>query len=383
MKKVLVIHNKYQNIGGEDTSVENEIKILKNFFEVEVLYFNNKLENVLIQFFNFLFNKNFKSLRKIKKKISSFNPDIVYIHNTWYKASLSLFDYLKKYDLKVIIKIHNFRYDCTRHFFTVNHLLGKNFCEKCGQSKSSLGILNKYFSDSFLKSFFIKIYGKKYYKILKNYGYYLFVLTEFHKNHLLNLGFDDKKIELVPNIIEIDSTKQNDINEDYIVYAGRISDEKGVKELIETYLKSNSKISKLKIIGKGPLLHELIQEYKSSKIEFLGEVKNNETLNIIKKSKGVVTATKLLEGQPTLLCEASSYGIVSVFPKTGGIEEFFPLDYDYSFQQGNYEDLMLKIEMLNNYTDVIRQGNLNKKFLEDFLKKNNIVKELEKIISES
>ena len=44
MKKVLVIHNKYQNIGGEDTSVENEIKILKNFFEVEVLYFNNKLE---------------------------------------------------------------------------------------------------------------------------------------------------------------------------------------------------------------------------------------------------------------------------------------------------------------------------------------------------
>ena len=179
------------------------------------------------------------------------------------------------------------------------------------------------------------------------------------------------------------TTKQNDINEDYIVYAGRISDEKGVKELIETYLKSNSKISKLKIIGRGPLLHELIQEYKSSKIEFLGEVKNNETLNIIKKSKGVVTATKLLEGQPTLLCEASSYGIVSIFPKTGGIEEFFPRDYDYSFQQGNYEDLMLKIEMLNNYTDVIRQGNLNKKFLEEFLKKNNLVKEMEKIISES
>ena len=74
---------------------------------------------------------------------------------------------------------------------------------------------------------------------------------------------------------------------------------------------------------------------------------------------------------------------MSIFPKTGGIEEFFPRDYDYSFQQGNYEDLMLKIEMLNNYTDVIRQGNLNKKFLEEFLKKNNLVKEMEKIISES
>ena len=34
MKKVLVIHNKYQNIGGEDTSVENEIKILKIFLKL-------------------------------------------------------------------------------------------------------------------------------------------------------------------------------------------------------------------------------------------------------------------------------------------------------------------------------------------------------------
>ena len=28
MKKVLVIHNKYQDLGGEDIAVENEIKLL-------------------------------------------------------------------------------------------------------------------------------------------------------------------------------------------------------------------------------------------------------------------------------------------------------------------------------------------------------------------
>ena len=59
-----------------------------------------------------------------------------------------------------------------------------------GQSKSSLGILNKYFSDSFSESFFIKIYGKNIIK--QGTMVIIYFLTGFHKNYLLNLGFDDK-----------------------------------------------------------------------------------------------------------------------------------------------------------------------------------------------
>ena len=44
-KKVLIVHNKYRNLGGEDLAVENEIVFLKEHFNVEVLYFTN---NVLI-----------------------------------------------------------------------------------------------------------------------------------------------------------------------------------------------------------------------------------------------------------------------------------------------------------------------------------------------
>ena len=29
MKKILVVHNKYQQLGGEDVAVENEIQFLK------------------------------------------------------------------------------------------------------------------------------------------------------------------------------------------------------------------------------------------------------------------------------------------------------------------------------------------------------------------
>ena len=98
--------------------------------------------------------------------------------------------------------------------------------------------------------------------------------------------------------------------------------EKGVQELIESFLKANTTISELKIIGSGPILQELKIKYNSDKVSFLGEISNEDVLNIISNSKGVVTTTKLFEGQPTLLCEASALGITSVFPDTGGIKSF-------------------------------------------------------------
>ena len=41
MKKILVIHNKYRQLGGEDIAVNNELLMLKKNYEVKELYFDN------------------------------------------------------------------------------------------------------------------------------------------------------------------------------------------------------------------------------------------------------------------------------------------------------------------------------------------------------
>ena len=378
MKKLLVIHNKYQNIGGEDTSVESEISILKNIFNTKIIYFNNQVLNLLKQSLYFLINRNFESVSKIKQTLDVFNPDIIYVHNTWFKASPAIFDTLLNFNSNVFLKLHNFRYDCTRYFLTKNHLKSNSYCSKCGLSKEELGYFNKYFTESYIKSIFVNIYGKKYFKVLNKKNLKLLVLTNFHKKYLINLGFKGNKIFVLPNHLNIENKTTNSISENYIVYAGRISKEKGVQELIESFLKANTSISELKIIGSGPILEELQIKYDSDKVSFLGEISNEEVLNIISQSRGAVTATKLFEGQPTLLCEASALGVTSVFPDTGGINEFFPKDYQYSFIQGNYEDLITKIKMLENVKTTREQGLKNRIFLKDLLKHNNLEEFFEK-----
>ena len=113
---------------------------------------------------------------------------------------------------------------------------------------------------------------------------------------------------------------------------------------------------KLKIIGDGELLVKLKDKFSSDNIIFMGFLEQKETLEIIKNSKAVITATKILEGQPRLLCEASSYGVPSIFPNFGGVGEYFPKNYSFSFEQYNYEQLKEIIESLDDNKLVAEEG---------------------------
>lgn len=348
MKKILLLNTKYREFGGEDSNILDEKTFLSRYYDVEYLEFDNSDKLKISDYVSFFTNKNKQSNKKLIDKIRTFNPDIVYVHNTWFKANLGIFKILKDFNIETILKIHNFRFSCTTSYRSKSHLSDDEYCSKCGFSGTK--IFNKYYKSSYLKSFFLIRYGKKYKKILKNFDLKILVMTDFQKKYLIENGLSSKKIFLYENPIN-NLKKINNLyneNSDYVVYAGRISDAKGVKELISSWKRSNIKNLNLKIIGEGESLQKLIEGHQKENIEFLGKLENNEAMKIIQNSRAVITATKMYEGQPRLLCEASSMGIPSIFPNFGGMIEFFPEDYELKFDQYNYLDLQNKLNMLNN-----------------------------------
>ena len=131
------------------------------------------------------------------------------------------------------------------------HVDKNNICEACGFDGKKYKIYNKYFDDSYLKSFFVNLYGKRYIKLINDDSLNLIVLTNFHRNFMKNNNYKNKQIYVVPNYILPSSNNEcNEVTD--IVYAGRISKEKGLEELIDSFLNSNCEMI-LKIIGDGPL----------------------------------------------------------------------------------------------------------------------------------
>tara|TARA_B100001250_G_scaffold13960_1_gene12205 strand:+ start:22052 stop:23212 length:1161 start_codon:yes stop_codon:yes gene_type:complete len=382
MKKILVVHNKYRNLGGEDTSVVNEVNFLKEHYRVEILYFENNITNYFSQFFYFITGKNLHSKKIFSRKLDSYNPDIVYVHNTWFKTSVSIFDELEKRNIKTVVKMHNFRYYCSRYFLQSKHIIDKKSCQACGLVYRKRRLLNKYFDDSIIKSIFLTIYSKKLIKKLNSSNVKPLVLTNFHKNFIRSKDIIKNKIDVIPNYLDTSLYKSKGTKENekkYIVYAGRLSKEKGLPELISAFEKSNLNDVTLKICGEGPLEIKKYINKDIKNIEILGVLPNDEIRKIISNSLAVVTATKLFEGQPTLLCEASASGVISIFPKTGGIQEFFPSDNLFSYEQFNYEELTNKIELLKDRELINKQAALNSLLIKEKLDETELVKKFNEV----
>jgi len=380
MKKILVIHTKYRNQGGEDVAVKNEVETLSKSFIVETLYFENSELSILSDLIAFLTNHNYKSNKLLRERIEKFQPDIAIVHNTWFKANLGIFKVLKKSNIKTFLKIHNFRYICTSLFQQEAHIFENNFCQACGMDYKKNRIFNKYFTNSYIKSLLMIIYGKKYLKILKDKDINLLVLTNHQKNYIEEYLEITKPVTVAVNNLELKKDISDiDLNstEQSILYGGRVSSEKGVREMIAAFLTANIEGVTLKIIGDGPDLKYLKNKYRDNKeIRFLGQISNNEVINHIQASNLVATSTKLFEGQPTILCEASLMGIPSIFPDSGGISEFFPQDYEFSFKQFDYKNLESKIKEFFLLDDPSEVGEKNKMFLEKYLNDNALVTHL-------
>lgn len=348
MKKILLINTEYKEYGGEDANIKDELNLLSKYFSVEFINYSNKSNN-LSSILGFISSNNHSSNKILYRKISIFKPDVLYVHNTWFKANLGVFKISKELNLPIIVKIHNYRFDCGRFFLKKNHLREELFCSKCSMRKSDSLYLNKYYKESLIKSLLLTMYSKRYFNIIKNNDIQIACLNNFQKNYLIRLGIDKSKLNILHNPMPINVTENTfDFDSSYALYAGRIDSSKGVDLLINAWLNSKMKDIRLKIIGEGDLLKFLVNKHRNEKIEFLGNISNIEAIKEIKNSRAVLTATKMYEGQPRLLAEASSMGIPSIFPNFGGMPEYFPSNYLLSFEQYNYKDLIEKINLLQD-----------------------------------
>ena len=88
----------------------------------------------------------------------------------------------------------------------------------------------------------------------------------------------------------------------------------------------------------------------------------------------------MVEGQPRLLCEGSVHGVPSIFPKTGGIDFYFPENYLLSFEQYNYQDLTKKLKLLENSNDLIKYSEQVKTYLEHILNENEMIDKFNNIL---
>ena len=346
--KILFIHNKYKQYGGEDAALELEASLLKEKgHHVQVLLFDNK---EIIGFFSKIkigrgAFYNINSAKKLEKVISQFKPDVLHIHNMFFVASPSLVFVAHRHKIPVILTLHNYRLICANATLLRNN----EICELCIHKKLPLeGILHKCYRNSAIESALVtSITGvHKIINTWKNKITTYITLNDFSRSKLLN-----SSLQIPASKMIVKSNFVNDFGEgihpreNFFLFAGRISKEKGVYVLTKAF--ADMPQYKIIILGSGPEMNALKEKYKSfANIIFKGQVKQKEVREYLKHCKALICPSVWHEGTSLTIMEAFAAGTPVIASRS--IKTLVPINDGFNgfhFTPGDPCDLQKKIRL--------------------------------------
>ncbi len=312
--------------------------------------------------------------RKIEQLIKNEKPDVAHINNIHHHITPSIFYPLKKYKIPMVWTLHDYTIICPNTSF----LAHGRICERCKKRRYFWPPIIKCKKDSFLASLMASIETTLHRLMRVNDFVDVFIApSEFLRNKLIEYGFDRKRIVCVNNFNNIDIMDGDDRTEDYYLYIGRISTEKGIKTLVDAVLKGEVDSGRLKIVGDGPLIDELKQHVKvknnNGLIEFLGHKSHEEVIKLIKNSKFVILPSEWYENYPFVIIETFACGKPVIGSRTGGIPELIKdTERGLLFKMGDLEDLMATIKYLLINPDIVREmGENARAFVKNMLSGEN------------
>ena len=382
--KVLLVNWSWYPTGGDWTYIDN-LKTLyeKNGYEVISLstlneknvdtdssaYFTSSPDYKLLNNNKSLYNGlkavrnsvvSYDALKTVSQILKDHDIKVAHLHNIHHYITPAIIWRLKRAGVKIIWSLHDYKIICPERTFTSN---GK-ICEKCITGNFQQCSLNRCKRNSLSASMLANAEASFYHKsgIYDKVDAYL-CPSAFLKSKFREFGFNEAKLQvtnlcydisLIDNFISENEKSivplRRSLEEDYILYVGRIVDIKGIKTLI--YAVKDTNIV-LKIVGTGPdekELRELVHRENLNNIEFLGFRDKNSVFELTLNSRFVVCPSEWYENFPFSIIESFLFSKPVVGSRIGGIPELIIHgETGNLFEAGNIDDLRGKLtELWNN-----------------------------------
>ncbi|TET11795.1 glycosyltransferase family 1 protein [Candidatus Aerophobetes bacterium] len=284
--------------------------------------------------------------RKIEALIRKVKPDIAHLHNIAHQISPSVLHSLKKFDLPVIQTLHDYKLICP----TYNMVARGRICERCKGHQYYQAVLQRCNKGSFSFSLLncVEMYLHKFLRIYERNVDFFIAPSDFLRNKVIEFGINGGKIFHIPTFVDSREYSPQYNGDNYFVYFGRVSQEKGLSTLVEAM--KTVRASKLLIIGEGELKNSL-EGYTSQKsisdIKFLGHLSSERLKSVVRSSRFVVLPSEWYENCPASILEAFALGKPVIGSNIGGIPELIEDGVDgLLFEPGNSEELSEKIAYL-------------------------------------
>jgi glycosyltransferase involved in cell wall biosynthesis len=335
--KIMVAHNAYQHKGGEDSVMESEVALLKNYgHSVEIFTRrNDDIEKMSITRVAIQAVWSSPVAQDFEARLRAFQPEVIHVHNTFPLISPSIYWVANRLNIPVIQTLHNFRLLCPQAMFLRN----AKVCEDCLGKVPWRGAMRGCYRESVPQSTLLasmitlhRAMGTWQNKVTR-----YIALNDFCRNKFIQGGLPADRISIKPNFVDFDAPPEGPRNG--FLFVGRLSTEKGVKVLCQA-LPSLDTVS-VRIAGTGP---------EAGILEGINGLVALGALDMDQVRKEMVNATALVlpsiwyENFPRALVEAYGCGLPIIASRIGALSNLVEDGVTgLLFEPGNAKDLAEKM----------------------------------------
>jgi glycosyltransferase involved in cell wall biosynthesis len=380
--RILLVHNKYKQSGGEDSVFQAESDLLKQYgHEVEHLRYENSLIKTVMDrcISGILTIYNPVSAHVFKIKILEFNPDVIHVHNFLPLISPSIFALANKLDIPIVLTLHNYRLICpSATLFFKGKIYEKSIHTTFPFDAIWKGVYRNSRVQTAIVVSTVAVNNSLGTWRNKVSGY--IALTRFAKEKFVesSISILESKIFVKPNFV-VDREQGNLIRENFFLFIGRLTPEKGIETILDA---ANLYKFNLVIIGDGPM-KEMVEDAvrKNPAITYLGLQSKPTVINYLKRCKALLFPSIWYEGFPVTILEAFSTGTPVIASNLGSMKEIIKDKVNgMHFNPGDPIHLISKIIFISRNKDLalMMSNNARTSYEENYTPLENY-KQLEQI----
>ena len=380
--RILLVHKFFNYNGGADVFFFEVGRVLKEHGH-EVAYFSTKSEKnlesewsgyfieapdfksgnpikKLKSLFNILYNT--KAKRNFTKLLNDFKPDLVHCFNIMTQISPSILFAAKERGIPVVISFNDYKHICPCYKL-FHH--GK-ICDECRNGSFYHCMYHKCAHNSLVFSVAssLESYFHKWIKVYEQISLFLFA-SDFMAE--ITESFWQKKINRGKLMNPFKVPKEPEYkNGEYVLYFGRLIDEKGVDVLLKAIEKKPE--VPLVIVGNGPE-EDYLQEYSNTNnirnVTFVGPKWGAELDAYLNNCRFVVVPSTWYENFPYVILQAFAAGKPVIGSCRGGIPEMVTPERGYLYDANDVCALSECIKQLwESPTRCIEMGKAGRHYIE-------------------
>ncbi len=343
--RILLIHNKYQQAGGEDEVFAAEGDLLEAHGH-QVLRYTVHNDRVAGMNAGNLVGTTVwsrSSYRELRTLVRRERPDLAHFHNTFPLISPAGYYAIKAEGTPVVQTLHNYRLLCPNAlFFRDGHA-----CEDClGKPMPWPGVLHACYRGSRPASGAVATMLTTH-RLLRTWTRMVDVyiaLTGFARDKFVQGGLPAERIVVKPNFLHPDPGP-GPRGGGYALFVGRLSVEKGVEDMLAAWERLGDR-APLKIVGDGPLADVVARAARRLKnVEWLGRQPRKQVLALMKEAEMLLFPSVCYENFPLVVAEAFAVGLPIIASDLGSLASLVdPGRTGLLFRPGDPEDLADKVQ---------------------------------------